>query len=127
MKRLVLILILSIAPLAIAMPASAQWTGDPFEHACQEGVTNDASVCGTDGTDPISGNDGIILRVVRMLGWVVGFVSVLMIMIAAIKYITANGDPASIKSARDTIIYALIGVAVFSISQVIVRFLVGVL
>lgn len=126
MKKILILLSLFILPLAAVVPVSAQWTGDPFEHAC-DGRTEDASVCNTDGTDPISGNDGIILRVVRMLSWIVGFASVLMIMIAAIKYITANGDASSIKSARDTIIYALIGVAVFSISQIIVRFLVGVL
>lgn len=120
--RLLFALSLLITPLLVAVPVSAQV--NPFEPVCDE-RTSDAGVCVTDGSDPLTGNDGVFYRVVLMLGWVVGFVAVLMILIAAIKYITANGDAAAVKSARDTIIYAMIGVAIFASSQIIVRFILS--
>lgn len=119
MKKVLIITGIIIASLLAAPSVSAQ-----FNAVC-DSKTQDAAICQTTGSDPISGNDGVIVRVVEMLGWIVGFASVLMIIIAGIKFITANGDAASVKSARDTIIYAAIGVAVFASSQVIARFILS--
>jgi hypothetical protein len=48
-----------------------------------------------------------------------------MIIIGGLKYVTSNGDSNSISSAKNTIIYALIGIVVVAIAQSVVRFVLG--
>ena len=80
--------------------------------------------------DSCGGNGGendinsTIVTVINILSIVVGIMSVIMIIIAGMKYITASGDPGSIKSARNTIIYALVGIAIVALAQTIVKFVV---
>lgn len=121
MKKLLLLALM--IPFFAAAPVSAQL--DPFENICDSN-TADTSVCNTDGNDdPIAGEDGVIIRAVTIMSYIVGFASVLMVMVGGLKFITANGDPNSVSSARNTVLYALIGVVVFLSSQLIVRFVVS--
>jgi hypothetical protein len=122
MKKLILtLLILS----GLALPATVHAQFDPLGEAC-DNTTTDASVCNADGTNnPIAGRNGILLRIVNILSYVVGVASVIMIIFGGLKFITASGDSTNIATARNTILYALIGVVVFLFSQIIVRFVLN--
>ena len=48
-----------------------------------------------------------------------------MIIIAGLKYITSQGEPANIATAKNSIIYAAIGLVVVALAQVIVRFVLN--
>lgn len=120
-----IILFSLVLVLGLLLPASVAAQFDPLESAC-DSTTSDASVCQVDGNNnPIAGSEGIILRVVRILSYVVGVASVLMVIFGGLKFITANGDSNNISSGRNTILYALIGVVVFLISQLIIRFVLS--
>lgn len=121
MKKLFFALILS---LVFALPATVSAQFDPLNPACDT-ATEDASICNTDGSDPIAGKEGIIMRVVNILSYVVGAASVIMVIFGGMKYVLANGDSNSISTARNTILYALIGVVVFLFSQLIIRFVIS--
>ncbi|MDQ3064757.1 MAG: pilin [bacterium] len=97
---------------------------DPLGEVCDSG-TNSSEVCQTDASNPISGEGGILLSVVNILSWVVGVASVIMILVGGLKFVTSNGDPNSTASARNTVLYALIGVAVFISSRLIVMFVLN--
>ncbi|MBA3758808.1 hypothetical protein H0X10_04250 [Candidatus Saccharibacteria bacterium] len=126
-----MLLFVSLAtPLVVATPAHA--AVDPFEDICLDEngqpitAVEETTVCSSDREkNPISGNDGVILGVVRLLSYVIGVASVIMIIIGGLKYITANGDGTSIASAKNTVLYALIGVVVFLLSQIIVIFVLS--
>lgn len=79
------------------------------------------------GSTPSNGInlDNTVAAVVNILSIVVGIAAVIMIIVAGLRFITANGDSGSIASARTSIIYALIGLAVVALSQVIVKFVLG--
>ncbi len=62
---------------------------------------------------------------INILSSVVGVVAVIMIIVGGIKYITASGDPGSIKSARNTVIYAIVGLLIVAVSQTIVKYVVA--
>ncbi len=47
--------------------------------------------------------------ITNILIFIVGIASVIMIVIGAIKYTTSNGDSAQITSAKNTIIYSIVG------------------
>jgi hypothetical protein len=55
-----------------------------------------------------------------MIAVVVGMASVIMIIIGGYKYITSSGDPSNIKSAKDTVLFAIIGMLVAMATQSIV-------
>lgn len=76
------------------------------------------------GANKIYGPNGIITKATRLVSIVLGVASVVMIMVGGFKYVIASGDPANIKSAKNTILYALIGLGASLIAQAIVIFVV---
>ena len=63
-----------------------------------------------------------VATVVNLLSSIVGVVAVIMIMFGGFKYITAGGDSSKISSAQQTIIYAVVGLVIVALAQIIVRF-----
>lgn len=62
---------------------------------------------------------------VNLLLTVLGIISVIMIVIGGIRYTTSGGDAAGLKNARDTIIYAVVGLIVAILSFSIVNFVIS--
>lgn len=54
----------------------------------------------------------VVKTVVNVLLYVIGVISVLMIIVGGIMYVTSAGEAGRIKTAKDTILYAIIGLAV---------------
>jgi hypothetical protein len=54
----------------------------------------------------------------------VGIIAVIMIIFAGFKYVTSGGDSGKISSAKNTLTYAVVGIVVAGVSQLIVRFVV---
>lgn len=65
---------------------------------------------------------GIIKTVINILSVVVGVVAVIMIIFGGLKYITSGGDSSNVSSAKNTIIYAIVGLVIVALAQFIVRF-----
>jgi len=63
-----------------------------------------------------------IRLVINVFSLVVGVVSVIMIIIGGLKYITSGGESSNITGAKNTILYAIIGLVVVALAQVIVKF-----
>jgi cytochrome bd-type quinol oxidase subunit 2 len=89
----------------------------------------DAIKCGANGaasgdcgTNPSGSLSNTVTSIVNLLSLVVGIVAVIMIMVAGLRYVTSAGNAESAKSARNTIIYAVIGLVVVALAQVIVHF-----
>lgn len=89
------------------------------EQACK-GVAATGGSC-----DGGKGLLGSFANISNTLIFVVGAVAVIMVIIGALRYVLSNGDSAGIKSAKDTILYALIGVAVAMLSYALVAFVIG--
>jgi hypothetical protein len=60
--------------------------------------------------------------VANLLIFLVGSVSVIMIIIGGLRYVISNGDQKQIESAKNTILYAVIGIVVAIASYAIVNF-----
>jgi hypothetical protein len=80
---------------------------------CQTGVT------GEDATNTIN---NIIATVINIFSFIVGVVSVIMIIIGGFRYITSGGDSNNVTAAKNTILYAIIGLVIVALAQIIVRF-----
>ncbi len=75
-----------------------------------------------EGVDKI--ND-VIRIVIDIFSLVVGVVAVIMIIIGGLKYITSGGDSGNITGAKNTILYAIIGLVVVALAQFIVKFVLN--
>lgn len=64
----------------------------------------------------------LIGNVVNLLLTIAGIIAVIMIVIGGIRYTTSAGDAGQTKSARDTIIYAVVGLVVAIMAFAIVNF-----
>lgn len=128
LKRIVLSIALAAGLGAPALiPAVA--------HA-QDQTINDAGLCGganltfaegdctsTEGAD--AQVDNIITTVINIVSIIVGIVAVIMIIIGGFQYITSSGDSGKVSGAKNTILYAIVGLVVVALAQIIVRFVVN--
>ena len=71
--------------------------------------------------------DEIVLAVVNWLLFAVGVISVIMLIVGGIKYATSAGDSNKVTSAKNTIMYAIIGLAVAVLAFAIVGFVMNTL
>lgn len=71
------------------------------------------------------GVQSLIRLSVTILSIIAGIIAVISIMIAGLKYITSQGDAAQVSSAKRALIYAVVGMIVVGVSQVLVRFVLA--
>ena len=124
-------LALLLAPAVLA-PAVASAANDPNQISnCLAQGTNlstagDGNTCTagdtTSGTDKIQ---NIVTLIVNMFSIVVGLVAVIMIVVGGFKYITSGGDSGNITSAKNTIVYAVIGLVIVALAQFVVKFVLN--
>jgi len=89
--------------------------------ACQ-GVNLSSSGTCPNSTSSIN---RLIRDVINILSVVVGVVAIIMIIVGGLKLITSGGEASKTASARNTILYALIGLVVAVLAQVLVHFVLN--
>ena len=77
--------------------------------------------CAQAGSDCIT-EDEVITKIISWVIGVSGLVAVIFILIGGIGYITSSGDANKLAKAKNTILYALIGLAIVGLAQIIVVF-----
>ncbi len=130
LRRLILI-ILSIfmlsAPVAVT-PAATAATASAAEilnqacmgEAAQSAICKSAAQTGTN--NPISGKQGILAKVARVLGYIVGIGAVIVLVVGSFNYVTAAGNAERSAKAKARITYALVGLLVALLSWTIAAF-----
>lgn len=68
------------------------------------------------------GSSGIFQTITNVMLFLIGAVSVIMLIIGGIRYTISNGDQGAVKSAKDTIMYAIIGLIVSLLAYAIIGF-----
>lgn len=119
-----LITALSLAPFA-APALYSVGAADVTENInCGASGSLDGSNCGSveEGASQVSQT---IKNVIQLFQIIVGLISVFMIIYGGLKYITSGGNDNAIKSARNTILYAVIGLVIVVIAQAIVSFVLN--
>lgn len=127
MKKLrnLLLLFAVATPLLMASGASAY---SPFSAAC-DSDTADSAVC-TDGkntSDPITGSNGLIMKIVNVVAVISGVAAVIIIVVAGFRFITSGGSSDEVAGARRAIIYASVGLIIIVLARTIVAFVLSAL
>ena len=68
------------------------------------------------------GNGGIFNRITSILLFIVGAVAVIMLIFGGIRYIVSGGDQNNVTAAKNTILYAIIGIIVALLAYAAVKF-----
>lgn len=127
MKRLIIYLLPVISSLSLFLaPAvtSAQVTQQDINNAVCTGSNLEFSSaptpnCGSSATNSIN---HLVHTIVNYLSAIVGIIAVIMIIIGGLRYITSGGNDQNVTSAKNTILYAIIGLLIVALAQIIVHF-----
>lgn len=106
----------------VAVPASAINVFDSCAAEKAKPAAEQSPVCAEANTDSINNP---IQSVIGLLLFAIGTISIVMIIVGGIRYVISNGEAARIKTAKDTILYAVIGLIVSMLAYVIVNFVVN--
>ncbi len=127
MKKYLLLIGLIVMTCTVFMFSTAAVRAeDPLKAVCT-GAGAQSAACQSkgNGDNPLLGSGGVLTNVVQILVIATGAAAVFMIMIGGFKYIISNGDPANLNSAKNTILYAIVGLAVAVLGQSIVSFVLN--
>jgi multisubunit Na+/H+ antiporter MnhB subunit len=97
----------------------------PAFAACTSGAT-----CVESGLNSTGGTGGgteigpIIKLIINALLFILGAVAVIMIVIGGIRYTISQGDSGAVTSAKNTILYSVIGLVVALLAYAIVNFVI---
>lgn len=117
--------LLLVAPFAapVSVFAASDTIGGNLACGTTDLAVPDAS---KDCKSQLSGGTGrinkIITQAINIFSVVVGIIAVIMIIVGGFKYITSGGDSGNISSAKNTIIYAVIGLVIVALAQFLVQF-----
>jgi hypothetical protein len=118
LTRGVLAFTLAFMAFMYVTPATSVYAVDPN---AKNQVCDAIGGCNANDT----GVQDVIKTVINILSVVVGVVAVIMIIIGGFKYITSSGDSNNVASAKNTIIYAIVGLIIVALAQVIVHFVLS--
>jgi len=90
-------------------------------------LTDVTDAGGTNACKPTTGHgvQDIATDIINIFSWVVGIISVIMIIYGGFRYITSGGNDAGVKAAKNTILYAVVGLIIVALAQIIVKFVIN--
>ncbi len=90
------------------------------------GLVQSGSVGCSTPTNSSSGDVATAVKLgLNIFSMIIGIIAVVMIMIGGLKYMTSQGDANQVNSAKNTILYACVGIVVVILSQVIIKFVIS--
>lgn len=122
-------LLMFAAPLAVAGVANAAaptTTKDINQDLCNGANINFSSTA----TENCTGNDGktaqsIVNTAINVISLIVGAVAVIMLIVGGFRYVTSGGKQEAVAGAKTTILYALIGLVIVAVAQIVVHFVLN--
>ena len=89
-------------------------TGDPTGTAC--------AAVSESGAGSLQ---ALAKKVVNIFSIIVGVVAVIFVIYGGFRYITSGGDSGNVGNAKNTLIYALVGLVIVALAQLIVHYVLN--
>lgn len=112
-----------LSPIATPSVSAQSPIGDCSDEA---GIANGIS-CGQGRDVPtqLFGAGSIFTTIVNVLLFIIGAISVIMLIFGGIRYTVSGGDSGAVSSAKNTILYAIIGLIIAFLAFAIVNWVLG--
>ena len=114
----------SVAAISYAPLAQASGV-DVISDSCKQQGNANSALCTNNSTELVTGTDSIFFRIINTIILVVGALAVLMIVVGGLKYVLSAGDSSAISSAKNTILYAIVGIVIAVSAYSIVNFVIA--
>lgn len=106
-----LLLSVVIAPLSSA-----------FDLSISDGAS---SARGIDQAVDLFGATGIFTTISNVMLFIVGAISVIMIVIGGFRYVVSGGNTTNVAAAKNTILYAIVGLVISMLAYAIINFVIS--
>ncbi len=93
-----------------------------FDRSMQEGVD---AARGVDQVSDLFGTAGVFTTITNLMLFVIGAISVIMIVIGGLRYVISGGNTANVTAAKNTILYAIVGLIVAMLAYAMINFVIG--
>lgn len=119
--------LLVVPALALVLSFAALPFGGELALAnVDEGIGGGATSAKSDDQNAtLFGDGGIFRTITNVLLFLIGAVSVIMLIIGGIRYTISGGDSSAVTAAKNTILYAIVGIIVALLAFAIVNFVLG--
>lgn len=124
-KQLLVLLALPVLAFGAATPAFAATTDLTLANGASSAQGTDQTSCIFGTEAGCSGKTPLFKTITNVLLFVIGAVSVIMLIIGGFRYTVSQGDSSALTSAKNTILYAVIGIVVAILAYGIVNFVIG--
>lgn len=110
----------------VAIPAIASAQPDIQSNLCSGASSlqfGQERSCDTD--DPQGQVNKLVTQIINIFSVLVGIVAVIMIIYGGFRYITSGGESGNVTTAKNTILYAIIGLVIVALAQFVVKFILS--
>ena len=129
LKKLKTIAVSIMLAVALGTPAIAGAACNGVSEGVAEGanasVDNNKVDCDAKGDAGENAVKDLAVKIVNIFSIIVGVAAIIMILYGGFRYITSGGSSDKVGSAKNTLIYAIVGLIVVALAQVIVNFVLS--
>jgi hypothetical protein len=124
LKNILASAVIAVASAAlVAVPVSAASVTCPSNSLRKTAAS--IALCNVPEEDEGDSLMKTVVVIIKAILGVLGLVSVVVIVLGGVKYTTSTGDPGKVKSAKDTILYGVVGLVIALLAFGIVNFVLG--
>ncbi len=118
---------LAATTLTVALLSVDQVFAQPEAEICRgSGGTWKVDTCvNTNASTPLFGSDSIFANIINVMLFVIGGISVIMLIIGGIRYAVSGGDANAVQGAKNTVMYSIVGVVVAFLAYALVNFVIN--
>ncbi len=120
--------LVAFAPAPVTHAQATPSTNTPVtqgvqnETKCGSNIVLDKSGNCTNVAKGGSGVQELITKIINTLSVLVGAICVIMIIVGGFRYVASAGESNSVSGAKNTILYAIVGLIIVAFAQIIVQF-----
>lgn len=93
-----------------------------FSMSIQDGAN---SARGINQATDLFGSAGIFTTITNVMLFIVGAISVIMIVIGGLRYVVSGGNSSNVTTAKNTILYAVVGLIIAIMAYAIINFVIS--
>jgi hypothetical protein len=140
MKRRIVLIVVGLLAAVYLLPAPAAFAAEKnvFDQACsgttaasekvdptKKKAVGGSEICQVTGANPLTGPNGTITKASKVIAFIAGIAAIIVMTVGGIMYILSGGDPSKVAAAKNTVIYAAIGLVVVVMAQTIIAFVLN--
>lgn len=96
---------------------------------CQSNSSaSQTSVCNTINKHQANNSNPVLIiikTVINILSYITGIIALIIILISGARFMISSGDPNRVTTAKNSLIYAIVGIVIFLSAQLIVTYVLN--